>query len=100
MPWTDPTQAQLDQATNHGIEYALAEIHAGNAGPQESPLSGEWADAIVPRDVAYNVGYMEDLSAHGAAYAEGETALADAWEQGYDDTWMVYLDNIQHPGRQ
>jgi hypothetical protein len=96
MTWTEPTSKQIDQAVNHGIEYALDEINAGHrTEPQDGPLSGEWADGLTPRMVAGNVGYLEGLSAHGETYYDGETQLADAWERGYEDTWRTYLDNIQ-----
>lgn len=91
MTWTDATGDQLHTATNHGIEYALAEIANGNEGPRESPLSGEWADDLTPRMVAENAGYYEGLSAHGEAYYDQETALADAWEDGYRETWANHL---------
>lgn len=93
MSWTDATQDQLDRARNHGVEYAAAEIANGNEQPQDSPLSGEWADGMTPRKVANNVGYFEDLSAHGEAYLENESELADAWEMGYQDTWSSHLEN-------
>lgn len=92
----EPRQEQLDQAVTHGIEYALAEINAGNAGPQDAPLSGEWADGLLPQHVAGNVGYHEpDPVDDGGVYADGVTELGDAWERGYFDTWSVYLANIQ-----
>ena len=94
MTWiTYPTRAQLDQATNHGVEYALAEIANGNEGPQDGPLSGEWADGLTPRMVAGNVGYFRDLSAHDVAYDEGESAICDHWENGYAETWRAHLEN-------
>lgn len=92
MTW--PTQQQQDDATNHGIEYALAEIANGNDAPDDSPLSGEWADSMTPRKVAGNVGYQDT---DDQDYAEGETELADAWEMGYEGTWRTHLDNQPVP---
>lgn len=95
MSWSEPTQDQLDQSMTYGVEYALDEIANGNDGPQESPLSGEWADGLTPRKVAANVGYFHNLSAGSdEAYAEGESALCDVWEVGYNETWRNHLENL------
>jgi hypothetical protein len=89
MTW--PTDTQFEQATNHGIEYALGEIANGNAEPQDGPLSGEWADGLTPQMVARNVGYTDDDG-------EAITELADAWEGGYNSAWQSHLD--AHRGEQ
>jgi len=95
MSWTSPTEDQLEQATKAGVEHALAEIRQGNTEPFESPLSGEWADGLSPRDVAANVGYFEDLSApNGEAYQSGESGLCDHWENGYNETWQAHLEAL------
>ncbi len=82
-----PTIEQFEQAINHGIECALDEIGHDATQPRENPLSGEWADGIVPRDIAFNVGFKDEDSNFGEALNE----LADAWERGYHDTWSTHL---------
>jgi len=85
-----PTEAQFDQAHQHGTEYALRERENGSTQAQEAPLSGEWADGITPQDVARNVGFLpEPLTTpdEDAEYFEAKTELADAWERGYFDAW-------------
>lgn len=91
MSW--PTGEQFDRAGQLGTEYALAEIANGDAGPHESPLSGEWTDGMTERKIAYNVGFTQDdvesvLEDAGSAYTE----LGNAWEQSYFDTWRVEQD--------
>ena len=80
-----PTSEQFDQASTLGTEYALQEKAGGRTEPQESPLSGEWADGIVPRDIARNVGFADVDSNFGEALDE----LANAWENAYNDQWRV-----------
>jgi hypothetical protein len=87
-----PTQEQFDQAHQHGTEYALQERANGSTGPQEAPLSGEWADGLTPRDVARNVGWDPQEM---IPYSEGDAVdeLADAWERGYNDAWAHSIES-------
>ena len=80
-----PTAEQFDAAHRHGTEYAVEERRNGAEQGQESPLSGEWADGMTPRKVAYNVGYF--MAEHEEDYESAENELADAWERGYFDVW-------------
>ena len=90
-----PTSEQFDTAGQHGTEYALQEIQNGNDGPQESPLSGEWADGIINRDVASNVGYVNDATEEDfETYNDAINALADAWEISYNDTWRIHTEGV------
>lgn len=46
----------LDRAKAMGREYADNGIAGGQTEPEESPLSGEWAGAITPKDVVERLG--------------------------------------------
>ena len=76
----DNITAVLDAAAKHGGERARIEQQNGATEPREAPLSGEWADDPTPRDVARDAGY-------GGEDAEEIDEIADAWENGYFDTW-------------
>lgn len=71
----------LEKAKANGLEYATNGIAAGELSPAESPLSGEWAGSITPKDVV-NMAASDDT-----AYERAEdfeiTDLCDAWEDGY-----------------
>jgi hypothetical protein len=92
MDWFE----QLAKAKSNGLEYATNGIAAGEVSPQESPLSGEWAGAITPRDV---VEMSTRPLSDGDVWEDGRTAgpstfdgaadweiqeLCDAWEDGYN----------------
>lgn len=77
---TWPTAEQFDAAAELGSQQALTEIQNGNAGPRETPLSGEWADEASPSRIAAAVGYTG--TSDGAV-----DELCDAWERSYFDTW-------------
>ena len=85
MSW--PTSEQFDAASTLGTEYALQEHAGGATEPQESPLSGEWADGITERDVVRNVGF--DYDNEDEDTGEGITELGNAWETAYNDQWRV-----------
>lgn len=72
---------QLAKAKDNGLAYAMAGIMQGETVPQDSPLSGEWAGALTPRDVvegAAGPGTFENAQ-------EWEvTELCDSWEDGYN----------------
>lgn len=85
-----PTSEQFDQAATLGTEKALDEFASGNASAQESPLSGEWAGGLVPRDIAFNVGFKDEDSNFGEALDE----LAEAWEQAYFSQWNVNYERM------
>ena len=87
MSW--PTSEQFDAAHAAGAEYALLEAGEGATQAQESPLSGEWADGMTPRKIAYNVGFIPTHAnpVESQDYQDGEQELADAWERGYFDAW-------------
>ena len=92
MTWPEPTTEQLSQAYANGQSYAGDEISGGNQLEQEAPLSGEWAGAPVPRTVAADVGYFDTWMRYDE-YAEGETAIADAWENGYTAAWNQHHED-------
>lgn len=71
---------QLAKAKANGREYADNGIAAGEQSPQESPLSGEWAGALTPRDV---VEMVAGPGTFDNAYDSEVTDLCDAWEDGY-----------------
>jgi hypothetical protein len=76
MEWNE----QLAKAKANGREYADNGIAGGEKSPAESPLSGEWAGALTPRDVV-------NMAAGDGAYDNAQefevTDLCDAWEDGY-----------------
>ena len=91
MDWFE----QVAKAKANGREYADNGIAAGEQVPQESPLSGEWAGALTPRDV---VEMATSPLPDGEVWEDGRTAgpstfdgaadweiqeLCDAWEDGY-----------------
>jgi hypothetical protein len=77
MDWFE----QVNKAKANGREYADNGIAAGEKFPQESPLSGEWAGALTPRDVVEMAcGPQTYPIAQDWAIEE----LCDAWEDGYN----------------
>ena len=77
MEWNE----QLAKAKANGREYADNGIAAGEKFPQDSPLSGEWAGAITPKDVV-------EMACGPQTYPIEQdwaiTELCDAWEDGYN----------------
>lgn len=70
----------LDRIKAAGRAYADAGLAAGDTTPQESPLSGEWADGLLPQDVLDAAGIsarFDDLDDFE------QTDVLDAWEDGY-----------------
>jgi len=92
MSW--PTQEQFDQAHQHGTEYALQERANGATEGQEAPLSGEWADGLLARDVARNVGWDSDQDEFSDGLTDPTSELAGAWERGYFDTWAHSIEAL------
>jgi hypothetical protein len=89
MDWFE----QLAKAKANGREYADNGIAAGERFPQESPLSGEWAGAITPRDVV-------NMAAGEGAFDNAQdfevTDLCDAWEDGYNSApWPEYQERLR-----
>jgi hypothetical protein len=76
MEWNE----QLAKAKANGLEYATNGIAAGERSPSESPLSGEWAGALTPRDVV-NMACGADVFDNAQEWEV--TELCDAWEDGY-----------------
>jgi hypothetical protein len=74
-----------------GVAQAEAEIESGAQYPTDSPLSGEWADSLTPRDLATRVGYLDEVA--GYVPEEGVSGLCDAFEAGYSGTWQYELDD-------
>ena len=76
---TESWYEMLDRARALGLEYATNGIAAGDTTPEEAPLSGEWAGAILPKDVVEQLGgvyeSLEDWEV---------TDILDAWEDGYN----------------
>ena len=77
MDWFE----QVSRAKANGREYADNGIAAGETSPQESPLSGEWAGALLPRDVV-------EMAAGPGTFDKAEewevAELCDSWEDGYN----------------
>lgn len=71
--------AMLDRAKALGRQYADNGIASGETMPQDAPLSGEWAGAILPKDVVEQLG--GDISK--LEHFEVEDIL-DHWEDGYN----------------
>lgn len=71
--------AMLDRAKALGREYADNGIAGGDTAPEESPLSGEWAGAITPKDVVAQLGGNIETLEH----FEVEDILSH-WEDGYN----------------
>lgn len=76
MDWFE----QVAKAKANGREYAENGIAAGQRTPDESPLSGEWAGALTPRDV---VEMAAGPGTFDGAQDFEVTELCDAWEDGY-----------------
>jgi hypothetical protein len=88
---------QVAKAKANGREYADNGIAAGEQHPQESPLSGEWAGSLTPRDVV-NMAVGRDDAYHDAEGWESNE-LCDAWEDGYlSAPWPGYQPGGFHPG--
>lgn len=69
----------LDRAKALGKGYADNGIAGGETMPQDAPLSGEWAGAILPKDV------VEQLGGDYSALEDWEvTDILDHWEDGYN----------------
>jgi hypothetical protein len=70
--------ADLDRAKALGLEYAQNGIAGGQRSPEDSPLSGEWADGITPNDIIVQLGgdpsKLEDWEIQD---------VCDNWEDGY-----------------
>jgi hypothetical protein len=92
MEWNE----QLAQAKANGREYADNGIAAGERFPQESPLSGEWAGALTPRDVVEMAcGPQTYPIAQDWAIEE----LCDSWEDGYNSAeWPGFQPGGFRPG--
>lgn len=73
--------AQVAKAKANGLEYAINGIAAGETDPAESPLSGEWAGSITPKDVV-NMAVGSE-TAYDSAEDFEISELCDAWEDGY-----------------
>lgn len=71
----------LNKAKANGLEYANNGIAAGETSPASSPLSGEWAGSITPKDVVNMAA--DDDGAYDRADEFEITDLCDAWEDGY-----------------
>jgi hypothetical protein len=69
----------LDRAKALGLEYANNGIAAGDRQPDDAPLSGEWAGAILPKDVVEQLGGDFD-TLEGWEVAD----ILDHWEDGYN----------------
>lgn len=87
----DDWYTMLDKAKALGREYAENGIAGGETEPEESPLSGEFADRIKPRDI------IEQLSGDrkamdGLADFEIQDIL-DHWEDGYNSAPWPNVDS-------
>ena len=68
----------LDAARDMGREYAENGIAAGETEPDDAPLSGEWAGALLPEDIIRALGADPDE----IEWFERVDVL-DHWEDGY-----------------
>jgi hypothetical protein len=69
----------LDRARALGREYADNGIAAGDTAPADAPLSGEWAGAILPKDV------VEQLGGDASKLEDWEIDdILSSWEDGYN----------------
>lgn len=72
----------LDKAKALGLEYANNGIAQGETKPEDSPLSGEFADRVSPRDI------IEQLTGDRRTIENLEefevTDILDHWEDGYN----------------
>lgn len=73
----------LDRAKAFGKEYAEHGIKAGDTAPLESPLNGEFADGITPRDVVTLLA-GGDASKFDTLEDWEVTDICDHWEDGYN----------------
>lgn len=86
MSW--PTAEQFDAASAAGTAYAEAEIANGATEAQESPLSGEWADAPSPRSISESLGFTQpEAEEEHHEWVDGMDEIANAWERGYRDVF-------------
>lgn len=79
MDWFE----MLDKAKAMGREYALNGIAGGQTIPGESPLSGEWAGAITPRDIITELA-GGDAESYEVLSDWEVSDILDAWEDGYN----------------
>jgi len=87
-PVTNDWYSMLDRAKALGLEYATNGISGGETEPEESPLSGEWADRITPKDVVAQLGGDIEKLEH----FEIEDIL-NFWEDGYNSApWPTRPD--------
>ena len=73
----------LDKARQMGREYAINVINGGQTEPEETPLSGEWAGAISPRDIVRELA-GDDAEAFERLESWELTDILDHWEDGYN----------------
>ena len=72
MTDTLPTGHDYGQpAYSHGWDYAMRQGYQA-----ESPLSGEWADGILPADIYRELGITSEYDEDGF--------ILDSWESGYN----------------
>jgi hypothetical protein len=54
-------------------------------------LSGQWADDLTPGTLAY---YITDMDSDDPGFDQIADALADAYEEGVDETFEIECDRI------
>jgi hypothetical protein len=87
------SESIYDKANRLGQEYALDEHAGGATEPQGGPLSGEWADGLLPSDVFFNVmdrGFNPRVDG-----VHLMSDLADEWEKGYWDRWQIITEEMK-----
>lgn len=72
----------LDRAKALGREYAENGIAGGETEPMDSPLSGEWAGAIAPRDIVEQLTGKADTFDTLEGFEVDD--IASYWEDGYN----------------
>lgn len=72
----------LDKAKVLGREYADNGIAGGETTPEESPLSGEFADRISPRDIVEQLSGNRNMIDNLEDFEVQD--ILNFWEDGYN----------------
>lgn len=82
----DPFEILKRSAEDMGAAVADSEREIGISGPQDSPLSGEWADGISAPALV--------RSLHASDYDdESQSELFEAFETAYAERWRQLLES-------
>lgn len=118
LTWTTPTDYARRLGAEHGDaaarsrfdgntsidDYRACVTMDADGAPEWSdyfgapdPLSGEWADALTPRDLARECGLSADDFDDQYDYAAAESELCEAYEQAHGDAYRDRLLTIARP---